>query len=127
MISAWLADVAGASAVLMESAVVYSNAAKTRAVGVDADLILAHGAVSEPVARALAEGMRARAGTTWGIGVTGIAGPGGGTEAKPRGTVHIAVAGPEGTVHQHAVIPGTRAQVRRRAAGAALALLLKSC
>lgn len=127
MISAWLADVAGASAVLMESAVVYSNAAKTRAVGVDADLILTHGAVSEPVARALAEGMRARAGTTWGIGVTGIAGPGGGTEAKPRGTVHIAVAGPDGTVHQHAVIPGTRAQVRRRAAGAALALLLKSC
>ena len=127
MISAWLADVAGASAVLMESAVVYSNAAKTRAVGVDADLILAHGAVSEPVARALAEGMRARAGTTWGIGVTGIAGPGGGTEAKPRGTVHIAVAGPGGTVHQHAVNPGTRAQVRRRAAGAALALLLKSC
>jgi nicotinamide-nucleotide amidase len=127
MLSSWIGDVPGASSVLMEGIVVYENAAKTRAAGVEQALLISHGAVSEPVARGLAEGIQARSGTTWGIGITGIAGPGGGTEDKPRGTVHIAVAGPMGTVHRHAIIPGTRAQVRKRAAGAALALLLHSC
>ena len=94
--------------------------------GVDPELIKAHGAVSEPVSRALAEGVRLRSGATWGIGITGIAGPGGGTDTKPVGTVHVAVSGPSGVVHQHAVIPGNRIQVRRRAAGGALALLLRS-
>ena len=126
MVSAWIADVPGASAVLEEGAIVYSNESKTRAVGVDPELIKAHGAVSEPVSRALAEGVRLRSGATWGIGITGIAGPGGGTDTKPVGTVHVAVSGPSGVVHQHAVIPGNRIQVRRRAAGGALALLLRS-
>ena len=104
---------------------VYSNESKVRSVGIDGDVIAVNGAVSKPVAIALAEGIRARADTTWGIGITGIAGPGGGSEAKPVGTVHIAVAGPSGTRHQTAVIPGDRNQVRKRAAGAALALLLR--
>lgn len=125
MTSAWLAEVPGASAVLMEGVVAYSNESKVRNVGVDADIISDNGAVSKPVAMALAEGIRTQASTTWGIGITGIAGPGGGTEAKPVGTVHIAVAGPSGTRHQTAVIPGDRNQVRIRAAGAALALLLR--
>jgi nicotinamide-nucleotide amidase len=125
MTSAWLAEVPGASAVLMEGVIVYSNESKERSVGVGADVIAANGAVSKPVALALAEGIRSKADTTWGIGITGIAGPGGGSEAKPVGTVHIAVAGPSGTRHQTAVIPGDRNQVRIRAAGAALALLLR--
>jgi nicotinamide-nucleotide amidase len=123
--SAWLAEVPGASAVLMGGAIVYSNDSKVRSVGVDAGVIASNGAVSKPVAMALAEGIRAKANTTWGIGITGIAGPGGGSEAKPVGTVHLAVAGPSGTRHQTAVIPGDRNQVRIRAAGAALALLLR--
>ncbi|MAY79167.1 MAG: damage-inducible protein CinA [Deltaproteobacteria bacterium] len=126
LVSAWIADVPGASAVLEEGAIVYSNESKTRAVGVDPNLVTTHGAVSEPVSRALAEGIRSRSGATWGIGITGIAGPGGGSDTKPVGTVHIAVAGPNGVFHQHAVIPGNRGQVRRRAAGGALALLLRS-
>lgn len=125
MASSWLAEVPGASAVLMEGVIVYSNGSKVRSAGVDADVIAGNGAVSKPVAMALAEGIRAKANTTWGIGITGIAGPGGGSEAKPVGTVHIAVAGPSGTRHQTAVIPGERNQVRIRAAGAALALLLR--
>jgi nicotinamide-nucleotide amidase len=125
MASAWLAEVPGASAVLMEGVIVYSNESKVRSAGVDAGVIAGNGAVSKPVAMALAEGIRAKAKTTWGIGITGIAGPGGGSEAKPVGTVHLAVAGPSGTRHQTAVIPGDRNQVRIRAAGAALALLLR--
>jgi len=125
MTSSWLAEVPGASAVLMEGVVVYSNESKVRSAGVGADVIAGNGAVSRSVAVALAEGIRVKANTTWGIGITGIAGPGGGSEAKPVGTVHIAVAGPSGTRHQTAVIPGDRNQVRIRAAGAALALLLR--
>jgi len=125
MTSSWLAEVPGASAVLMEGVVAYSNESKVRSVGVDAEIISDNGAVSKPVAMALAEGIRTKANTTWGIGITGIAGPGGGSEAKPVGTVHLAVSGPSGTRHQTAVIPGDRNQVRIRAAGAALALLLR--
>ncbi len=123
MISAWLANVPGVSSVLMNGFVLYSNEAKERMIGVPADLIREHGAVSEPVACAMAERTRALSGTDWGLGITGIAGPGGGTEAKPVGTVHIAVAGPTRVVHRHAVISGDRMQVRKRASGALLHLL----
>ena len=94
--------------------------------GVSPDTLQENGAVSESVAREMAEGVRRMAGTTWGLSLTGIAGPGGGSEEKPVGTVHIAVAGPKGVHHQHAVIPGSRGQVRKRAAGAVLALLLRA-
>ena len=123
-VAAWLTDVSGSSRYLLEGAVVYSNAAKTRAAGVDPALIEAHGAVSEPVAIALAEGIRARVGSTWGVGITGIAGPGGGSEEKPVGTVHWAVAGPEGTRHRRARFPGDRSRVRSFAGAAALMELL---
>lgn len=125
-ITAWLGKSPGASRYLMESAVVYSNAAKTRTCAVSEAMLEAHGAVSEPVARQLAEGIRARAETTWGVGITGIAGPGGGTTEKPVGTVHIAVAGPDATVHQKLRLPGERHQVQALAAAAALALLFRS-
>ena len=82
----------GASAVLLEGFVTYSNDAKIRSVDVPEDLLLAHGAVSEPVARAMAEGAAAKTGANFGIGVTGIAGPSGATREKPKGTVFVALS-----------------------------------
>jgi nicotinamide-nucleotide amidase len=115
--------VPGASAVLDLGVVAYANPKKEEVVGVPAALLAAHGAVSEPVARALAEGIRARAGATWGIGITGIAGPTGGTPEKPVGTVHLAVAGPAGTEHVERLYRGDRDRVRKTAAYEALNLL----
>lgn len=89
-----ITDISGSSAYFMGGAICYTAAAKIDLAGVDAQLIRAHGEVSEEVARALANGIRARFNTTWGVGITGIAGPTGGTPEKPVGTVHIAVAGP---------------------------------
>ena len=126
MTSAWIADVPGSSAVLDRGVVSYSNESKIELLGVSPQTLSEYGAVSEPVAREMAMGIRRVGHTTWGVSLTGIAGPGGGTPSKPVGTVHIAVAGPGGVWHQHAVIPGNRAQVRKRAAGAVLALLLRA-
>jgi nicotinamide-nucleotide amidase len=106
--------------------VAYANAMKERLLGVPADLLAAHGAVSEPVARALAEGARRVGGATYGAGITGIAGPTGGTPEKPVGTVHVALAGPEGTVHVTRVYRGDRERIRRQAAYEALFLLLRA-
>jgi PncC family amidohydrolase len=86
-----LTDVPGSSAYVDGGAVCYSNRAKVEWLGVPDTLIAEHGAVSEPVARAMADGVRRRASTPVGIGVTGVAGPGGGTPEKPVGTVAIAV------------------------------------
>ena len=87
-----LTDVPGSSAYVLGGVVAYSNAVKIELVNVAPELIEAHGAVSEPVAAALAEGIRARTGSSIGVGITGIAGPSGGTPQKPVGTVAIAVA-----------------------------------
>jgi nicotinamide-nucleotide amidase len=89
-----LTDVPGSSAYVVGGAVAYGNALKTLLAGVPAELIAAHGAVSEPVAVALAEGIRERTGADIGVGITGIAGPDGGTPEKPVGTVAIAVVPP---------------------------------
>ena len=115
--------VPGASAVLDLGLVAYANETKERFAGVPGALIAAHGAVSEPVARALAEGIRAAARATWGIGITGIAGPTGGTQEKPVGTVHLALAGTSGTQHLARVYRGDRERVRKMAAYEALNLL----
>jgi nicotinamide-nucleotide amidase len=92
LVSAALTDVPGSSDAMDRGFVTYSNAAKTEMLGVPADLIARHGAVSEEVARAMAEGslLAAKAGVT--VAITGVAGPGGGTEAKPVGLVHFAAA-----------------------------------
>src|SRR5471030_1884375 len=92
LLASRLTDVSGSSAYVECGVVCYSNKSKTDLAGVPAALIAAHGAVSEPVAQAMAEGIRSRAGTSVGVGITGIAGPGGGTTDKPVGTVAIAVA-----------------------------------
>ena len=93
LLASRLTDVPGSSDYVERGIVCYSNRAKIELLGVADDMIREHGAVSEPVARAMAEGIRERAGTNIGIGVTGIAGPGGGTPQKPVGTVAIAVVG----------------------------------
>jgi nicotinamide-nucleotide amidase len=90
LLASRLTDVPGSSDYVERGVVCYSNRSKTEMLGVPAGLIAEHGAVSEPVARAMAQGIRSQAGTTIGVGVTGIAGPGGGTEQKPVGTVAIA-------------------------------------
>ena len=99
LVSAALTDVAGSSAVVERGFVTYSNAAKSGMLGVPADLIGRHGAVSEPVARAMAEGALIHSGAQVSVAVTGIAGPGGGSPDKPVGLVHFAAAGPSGLIH----------------------------
>jgi nicotinamide-nucleotide amidase len=114
---------AGASTVFRGSAVVYANYAKTRLLGVPAELISEHGAVSAEVARALAEGARNVFASDLALALTGIAGPGGGSAEKPVGLVHYAVASETGTTDIQAIFSGNRDQVRRRAAFAGLALV----
>jgi nicotinamide-nucleotide amidase len=117
--------VPGSSGYFAGGAVAYTDRLKTERVGVPEELLSAHGAVSEPVARALAEGARRAFHTDWGLGVTGVAGPGGGSEAKPVGTVHLAVAGPgDGEVeHRRLRFPGDRERVRWQSSQFALEML----
>ncbi len=129
LLAARLTELAGSSAYVLGGAVVYSNEAKTEMVGVEASLIALHGAVSLEVARALADGVRARFGASVGVGITGIAGPGGGTPEKPVGLVCFSVV--QGTVGEAAgrvltrtaQLPGDRAAVRDRATTVAMHLI----
>lgn len=118
-----LTDVPGASEVFESGVVTYSNAAKTRLLGVSETVLRKYGAVSVPTARAMAEGVRKSQGTDLGVGITGVAGPGGGTPEKPVGTVHIALSAAEGTWVQ-TLRPGgsrdPRDRIRLRASGVAL-------
>jgi nicotinamide-nucleotide amidase len=108
-----LTDVPGSSAYVVGGAVVYSNELKTSLAGVAPDLIAAHGAVSEPVAVALAEGIKSRTGASIGVGITGIAGPTGGTPAKPVGTTCIAVIAPDGAAQVRTFsLFGTRGMIK---------------
>jgi nicotinamide-nucleotide amidase len=120
--------VAGSSDYFLGGAITYSNELKTQMVGVPPEMIDEHGAVSEPVARAMAEGVRRTLGSDWGVGITGIAGPGGGSEEKPVGTVHVAIAGPgDGDVeHRKLRLPGDRDRVRRFSAQVVLEMLRRS-
>jgi nicotinamide-nucleotide amidase len=126
LIAACLTEVPGASTVFMRGFVTYANVAKTDLLGVPEALLAEVGAVSEEVARAMAEGALDRAGADIAVSATGIAGPGGGTPNKPVGLVHMAAArrGLE-TLHQASVFAGDRQAVRAQAVDAALALLLR--
>ena len=95
-LGAALAAIPRASEVFLGGVIAYSNAIKQSLLGVSAELLDRHGAVSDPVVRVMAEGARQRFGADWSVAVSGVAGPGGGTEAKPVGLVHLAVAGPYG-------------------------------
>jgi nicotinamide-nucleotide amidase len=123
LVSAHLTDVPGASDVFLGGVVTYSNDAKEGFVDVPHEALVAHGAVSEEVARAMASGVRARFGSDWGLSITGIAGPTGGTDEKPVGLVHWAVAGPDGVTAKHHVFLGDRSIVREWSLNAALDLL----
>ncbi len=118
-----LTRVAGSSDYFLGGVVSYTNELKVELLGVQAAAIAEHGAVSEPVARAMAEGMSSRYGSDHGIGITGIAGPGGGSEEKPVGTVHMAVAGPGGVDHRKVCFPGDRQRIRWQSAQLALEML----
>jgi nicotinamide-nucleotide amidase len=120
LITSRLTDVPGSSRYVDQAVVTYSNEAKTSLLGVPPELIAIHGAVSEPVALAMAEGMRGRAGTEIAIAVTGIAGPGGGTPEKPVGTVVVAAI--IGTAARSRVFRfiGEREMVKFQASQAAL-------
>ncbi|HET6974927.1 MAG TPA: competence/damage-inducible protein A [Pyrinomonadaceae bacterium] len=118
-----ITSVPGSSKYFIEGVVTYANDAKTRALGVEPILLLEHGAVSAPVAEAMAEGMRRRAETNFALSITGVAGPDGGTEDKPVGTVFIALADETKTESRKFTLPGDRNLVRWRASQAALDML----
>jgi len=119
-----LTDLAGSSDYVLGGLVVYSNEAKTALAGVPADLIARVGAVSVEVAEALADGARARVGADVGVGITGIAGPGGGTATKPVGLVCFSVAGPDGRrITRSTRLPGGRGDVRDRSTTVAMHLI----
>jgi nicotinamide-nucleotide amidase len=117
-----MTEVPGSSAWVIGGVVAYANDVKVKELGVPPDVIAAHGAVSEPVARAMAEGARARLRAGLGVGITGIAGPDGGSPEKPVGTVVIAVAGRTVVVRTF-VFPGDRDAIRRHATSAALEMI----
>jgi nicotinamide-nucleotide amidase len=119
-----LTDLAGSSAYVLGGLVVYANSAKEALAGVPAELIERVGAVSPEVADALADGARERLGADVGVGITGVAGPGGGTERKPVGMVCFSVAGPGGARLAHvATMPGGRAEIRDRSTTIAMHLV----
>lgn len=113
MISAACTDLAGSSNWFERGFVVYSNEAKTELLGVDAGLITKHGAVSEEVARAMAQGALCHSRAQVAVAVTGVAGPGGGSTAKPVGTVWFGWATPTGVVSERRCFSGDRAAVRQ--------------
>ncbi len=121
-----ITNVPGASAVFLAGYVTYANSAKIDAIGVDPALIAAHGAVSAEVAAAMALGARSRCGADFALATTGIAGPGGGTEEKPVGTVFIALAGARGVEVERQQFPSDRETFKALASQAALDLLRRS-
>jgi nicotinamide-nucleotide amidase len=123
MLGERLTAIPGSSDVVVGGVIAYSNEIKTALLGVDADLIATHGAVSEPVARAMAEGARDRLGASIGVGITGIAGPGGATPGKPVGTVDLAIAGPWPTEARRVQLIGDREEIRYRASQGALNMI----
>ncbi len=120
LLSSRLTDVAGSSEVFVGAVVAYSNAVKETVLGVPSQDLVDHGAVSEEVARAMASGARRRLSADWAVSLTGIAGPDGGTDDKPVGLVHWAVAGPKNVEAWHRVFMGNREIVREWSANSAL-------
>lgn len=120
LLASLITDVPGASLCFLEGDVTYSNEAKMARLGVSAHTLKEHGAVSREVALEMAHGIRRSSGSDFGIGVTGVAGPSGGSESKPVGTVHIAVAHPEGEWEQKFFFPFDRSRFKQITAATAL-------
>lgn len=126
LIAGTLTEVAGSSDVVERGFVTYSNEAKIELLGVPQRAIATHGAVSEIVARSMAEGARRRARVDIAVSVTGVAGPGGGTPDKPVGLVHLACARRGRlTLHRRVVLKGNRSAVRRQSVDIALSMILQ--
>ncbi len=121
-----ITSLSGSSRYFLGGAVVYSNELKTQFAGVPKALIDKHGAVSREVAQALAEGIRKRCLSSYGVGITGVAGPTGGTEQKPVGLLYIALAGEEGTQVVERNFPGDRARIRQFATEQALEMIRRA-
>ncbi|HET7322757.1 MAG TPA: CinA family protein [Halococcus sp.] len=133
LVGSMLTDVPGSSAYFERSLVTYSSKAKRALLAVSRENLDAHGAVSEPIAREMARGARDTADTTWGVATTGIAGPDGGTDEKPVGTVYIGVAyaapwgtGDSMTTAEHHVFEGTRSEIKAKIARRALTAVLEA-
>ncbi len=127
LVSGALTAIAGSSDVVNGGLVTYSNAAKTALAGVDQTLLVQHGAVSEPVARAMAEGGRLRLSASLAVSITGVAGPGGGSVEKPVGLVHFACAGAGPTQHREMRYGAlSRDEIRKRSVITALEMLLEA-
>ena len=123
MIASALVDHAGASDALSESYVTYSNEAKMRVLGVRAETLETHGAVSAECALEMAEGARRVSGSDWAIATTGVAGPDGGTPEKPVGLVYVGIAGPDGARAERLMLRGDRDWIRTLTCQNALNLL----
>ena len=126
LLGARLTSIPGSSDVVLGGVIAYANQVKIALLGVDEGDLTKHGAVSESIARQMAEGVRARLGSTIGISITGVAGPGGGTPEKPVGTVWIAGALPEGTRALQLKLIGDREEIRRRATQSSLELVRRA-
>ena len=126
LLGALITEVPGSSAYFTCGYVTYSNEAKERELGVEARTLEEHGAVSTETAMAMALGARARSGAGYACAVTGVAGPGGGSDEKPVGTVCIAVVGPAGISEKRYTFPGSREQIRRLSAHWALQMVLRA-
>jgi len=126
LLSERITSISGSSRYFLGGAVVYSNPLKTQFANVPKALIDKHGAVSREVAQALAEGIRKRCLSSYGVGITGVAGPTGGTEQKPVGLVYIALAGDEGTQVVERNFPGDRARIRQFASMQALEMIRRA-
>jgi nicotinamide-nucleotide amidase len=120
-----LTNIAGTSSFFLLGIVAYDNAAKTKILGVPSALIKKHGAVSSPVARMMAQGVRKILKTDYGLSVTGIAGPGGATKGKPVGLVFIAISTQQSTLVKKFLFKGSRLAIKEEAAQTALKMLAK--
>lgn len=125
LISNRLTDVPGSSLYFMQGVVTYSNEAKMELLGVKQDTLDETGAVSEEVARQMAQGVRKAAGTDLGLSTTGIAGPGGGTEEKPIGTVYLGLSTEDGTITKHFKFSGNRWEVKKQTSEKALEAIIE--
>ena len=123
LLSSRLTDMPGSSAYVMGAVVSYTNEIKSRELGVSRELLSAKGAVCEEVARAMAEGIALKFGTDLGVGITGIAGPDGGSAEKPVGLVYIATAGREGTIVKRNLFTGRRSEIKYKTTQTALDMI----
>jgi len=125
LLGARITSVSGSSECFLGGVISYSNRLKEKLLGVPAGMLAEHGAVSEPVAMAMAEGVRRATGADFALSITGIAGPDGGTASKPVGLVYIGLAGSGDTMVKRLVFEGDRSTVRQSAAEEALTMLLR--